>query len=296
MNWPLIGTITELIFSGLVLGAIYALASVGLSLIFGIMRVVNLAHGSLLVLGAFISYYLYINITQNIFISTLLAALTVFALGLFIERLAIYPFRASEMRVLMITFGLGIIIEQICLLLGALGLWPMYIMSQSYIFESIDLFGIKLSVQRLVLLAISGFLIGGLWLFLTRSKLGKAIRTLAQDEEVAMIFGIAVEQVRSITFALSSALAVIAGILLNSIYMFHASVAWEYLLIALAIVIVGGLGDVRGCITAGIVLGLAESFVSYFIAPSWRAVCFFVSIIITLMFRPSGIFRRGKET
>jgi len=292
----LIATITELIFSGLVLGAIYALVSVGLSLIFGIMRVVNLAHGSLLVLGAFLSYYLYNIIIPNPFITTILAALTVFALGIFIERLAIYPFRAYEMRVLMITFGLGIIVEQVVLLIGALGLWPMYITSRFYILGSIDLFGIKFSIQRLVLLGVSTILICGLWLFLTRSKLGKAIRTLAQDEEVAMIFGIAIERIRALTFALSSALAAIAGFLLNSIYMFHAHAGWEYLLIALAIVIVGGLGDVRGTIIAGIVLGLAESFVGYFISPSWRTTCFFISILITLMVRPSGIFRRGKET
>jgi branched-chain amino acid transport system permease protein len=281
----------ELILSGLVLGAIYGLASVGLSLIFGIMRVVNLAHGSLLVLGAFIAYFLYNILIPNPYITTILAAITVFVLGLFIERLAIYPFRVSEMRVLMITFGLGIIIEQLILL----GWGASYIMSPIYILGSIDLFGIKLSIQRLALLTVSVILICALWLFLTRSKLGKAIRTLAQDEEVAMIFGVAVERIRALTFALSGALAVIAGVLLNSIYMFQAHAGWDYLLIALAIVIVGGLGDIRGTIIAGIVLGLAESFVGYFISPSWRIICFFISIIITLMVRPSGIFRRGKE-
>ncbi|MEM2703718.1 MAG: branched-chain amino acid ABC transporter permease [Candidatus Bathyarchaeia archaeon] len=288
----MITTIAELILSGLVLGAVYALASVGLSLIFGIMRVVNLAHGSLLVLGAFVAYYLYEALIPNPIITTLLAALTVFVLGLFIERLAIYPFRVSEMRVLMITFGLGIIIEQVILLRWG----AIYVMSRFYILGFIDLFGMKLSIHRLVLLVVSVILICGLWLFLTRSKLGKAIRTLAQDEEVAMIFGVAVERIRALTFALSSALAVIAGVLLNSMYMFQAHAGWEYLLIALTIVIVGGLGDVRGTIMAGIILGLAESFVGYFISPSWRIICFFISIIITLMVRPSGIFRRGKET
>ncbi|MEM1539317.1 MAG: branched-chain amino acid ABC transporter permease [Candidatus Bathyarchaeia archaeon] len=285
-------TIVEVIFSGLVMGAIYSLASVGLSLIFGIMRVVNLAHGCLLVLGAFIAYSLYYMLIPNTLITTILAALTVFMLGLFIERLAIYPFRASEMRVLMITFGLGIIIEQIILLRWG----AMLIMSPFYILGSIDLLGIRLSTQRLVLLAVSVILICGLWLFLMKSKLGKAVRTLAQDEEVAMIFGVAIERIRALTFALSSALAVIAGILLNSIYMFQAHAGWEYMLIALAIVIVGGLGDVRGTIIAGILLGLAESFVGYLVSPSWKITCFFISIIITLMVRPSGIFRKGKET
>jgi len=288
----LFAIILQLIFNGLMLGSLYALAAVGLSLIFGIMGVVNLSHGSQLAMAVFISFWLYSWLRCDIITAAVLSVLLVFLIGLFIERVAIYPFRAEEMKLIVMTFGLGKILEQIIYLIWG----PIYITTPIYISGSIDLFGVTLVIYRVFLLIFSIALILLLWIFIQRFKLGKAIRAVAQDEEAAAIYGVNVRWIRTLTFAIASALAAVAGVFLSSIFMFQSASGWEYLSIALSITIVGGLGDIRGAIVASFIMGLVESCIGYFISPLWRATVYFVLIIIILTIKPSGIsglFRRG---
>lgn len=280
----MITTAVQLVISGLMLGALYALVAVGLSLIFGIMGVVNLSHGSLLAMAVFVTYSLYL-LSGNILAAAILAVLLVSIIGMAIERGGVYPFRAWEMRLLVITFGVGKILEQIIYVVWG----PIYITNPIYVPGSLEILGVTMSTYRVVLLVLSIALIIGLWIFIQRSKWGKAIRAIAQDEEAASIFGVSVKRVRTLTFALASALAAIAGILLSSIYMFRSASGWEYLLIALCITIVGGLGDMRGAIVASFMLGVVESCIGYFVSPLWRTTAYFIFIIIVLIIKPSGL-------
>lgn len=267
------------------LGALYALAAVGLSLIFGILGVVNLSHGSLLAMAAFITYSLYNLLSGNIFAAIISAVLFVFFVGMVIEKAGVYPFRVSEMSVLVITFVVGKILEQILYLAWG----PTYITNPIYISGSLNLLGVTIGLYRVILLAFSIILILVLWIFIQKSKWGKAIRAVAQDEEAAAIFGVNIKRIRTLTFALASALAAIAGILLSSIYLFNSASGWEYLLISLSIAIVGGLGDVRGTIIASFIMGITESYIAYFISPLWRTLVYFILIIIILTTKPSGL-------
>jgi len=267
------------------LGAIYALAAVGLSLIFGIMGVVNLSHGSQLALAAFITYMLYL-FTSNIFVAGASAILLVFLLGMVIEKVGVYPFRVSiPARLVVITFGIGKILEQIIYMTWG----PTYITTPIYVPESLNILGIAIGIYRVILLILSITMILVLWIFIQKSRWGKAIRAIAQDEEAAAIYGVNIKWARTLTFALASALAAVAGIFLSSIYMFHSASGWEYLSIALSITIVGGLGDIRGAIIASFMLGIVESYIGYFISPLWRTTVYFILIIIILTTKPSGL-------
>jgi branched-chain amino acid transport system permease protein len=281
----MIAVIVQLIINGLMLGALYALAAVGLSLIFGIMDVVNLAHGSLLAMAAFVTYTLSGWFSGNIFAAATSAIFLVFLVGMIIERAGVYPFRASAVRLVVITISVGKILEQIIYIVWG----PTYITSPIYVSGSLNFLGITISIYRVMLLALSVFLILALWFFIQKSKWGRAIRAVAQDEEASSIFGVNIKRVRTLTFALASALAAVAGIFLSSIYMFHSASGWEYLSIALSITIVGGLGDVRGAIMASFILGIVESYIGYYISPLWRTTVYFILIIIILTIKPSGL-------
>lgn len=276
----------ELALRALLLGALYSIISVGFSLIFGVARILNFAHGIQLVFAAFLGYLFY-NMIGDSITAALSTILISFFLGAAIEKI-IYPFRHPEIRTIMLTFGLGRILEQILYTVWG----PIYIMYPLYISGSLKIFDISISTHRITLAAFAISITLLLWLFVTKTKLGKAIRAVAQDEEAAMIMGINIKRIRLITFALAGALAGIAGLLLNTIYMFHPAIGWEYLGIALSIVIFAGLGDVRGAIIAGFILSLTETLIGYFISPLWRTVAHFVIIIIILLVRPSGLFRR----
>ncbi|MCX8204186.1 MAG: branched-chain amino acid ABC transporter permease [Candidatus Nezhaarchaeota archaeon] len=279
--------LVQVVLNGLTLGALYALMAIGLSLIFGIMGVVNLSHGSLLIMAAFVTYTLYHWLAGNVLVAATSSILLVFVLGMVIEKFSVYPVRVSELKVLVTTFGVGKILEQVIYLIWG----PTYVTSPVYVSGTLSFFGVSIGLYQLMVFMLGVTLIALLWIFIQKSRLGKAIRAIAQDEEAALIHGVDVKWIRTLTFALASALAAIAGIFLGSIYMFHSASGWEYLLIALSITIVGGLGDIRGAILASFLVGVIEACIGYFISPIWRTTVYFVLIIVILATKPSGLIR-----
>ncbi|MEM2704745.1 MAG: branched-chain amino acid ABC transporter permease [Candidatus Bathyarchaeia archaeon] len=286
----MIGKIIELLINGLALGALYAIASAGFSLIFGVMRVLNIAHGIFLVLSAYLTYFIYRCLDMGFIEGVIIAILSVTALGLLTEKLVLYPLRAFKESLLILTLCIGMIIEQVIYLT----IGPVYIMNPVLISGTIDMYNIKISTNRIILLFLSIFITLCLWAFLKYTKMGKAIRAIVQDEEVAAMYGVPVKRVRMITMGLSCALVSVAGILLNSIYMFDPSIGWEFMGVAIAVAIFGGLGNVFGTVAAGLILGIIESFVGYFISTNLRLVSYFISIFLILLIRPRGIFGGGK--
>lgn len=286
----MIGRIVELLLNGLALGALYAIASAGFSLIFGVMRVLNIAHGVFLVLSAYIAYFIYRCLGMGFVEGVAVAMFTIVVLGLLVEKLALYPLRAFKENLLILTLCIGITLEQIIYLT----IGPVYIMVPALVSGTVNIYDVKVPLNRVVLLFLSSLIILCLWILLKRTRIGKAIRAIVQDEEVAVMYGVPVKRIRMITIGLSCILVSIAGILLNSIYMFDPSIGWEFMGIAIAVAIFGGLGNILGTMMAGFILGVVESFVGYFISTNLRLISYFISIFLVLLIRPKGVLGGGK--
>jgi branched-chain amino acid transport system permease protein len=283
--------IIDLLLNGLTLGATYAIASVGFSLLFGVMRILNISYGALLVLSAYVMYF--VSLSIGAFAGLIIAIISVVTLCLLIERCILYPFRSYDLNLAIFTLCVGIIIEQAISLTCPRSL--LYIMASIPISGVLEFFGVKLSLYRLFLLILSIIVTVCLWVFIKYTKIGKAIRAVSQDEEVAAMYGIPIKQIRMLTTGIVATLVSIAGFLLNSIYMFSPSSGWEFIGIAIAIAIFGGLGKVFGVIVSGYILGVVESFIGYYISTNWRMVSYFFLIFITLILRPEGVLTRKKK-
>jgi len=280
-------TILEITLSGVLLGSLYSLAAVGLSLIFGVLKIFNVAHGLILVLSAYINCFIMTQFGLWLPLSVILTISLVFCLGMIINKFAVYPFRRQSERVLLTTLCTGIIIEQSIYLVWG----TTYLMTPYTVKWSINIFGVMLPIYRLVILTITLAATFTLWIFLKKTSLGIAIQSTAQDEEAAMMCGVSTTQIWSLTFALSCALAALAGTLLNLILMFTPVYGWEFTLIALAAVTLGGLGNVSRTVVSGLMLGIIEMLVAYFVSPSWRSIVFFLTILTTLIIRAGAVKR-----
>jgi branched-chain amino acid transport system permease protein len=282
-----IEVILDLIIGGVLLGILYGLASAGLSLIFGVLKIFNVAHGMILVLSAYINYFIIKQLGLSLTLSAMLTVLIIFCLGLLLNRFIVYPFRKQEEKILIITLCVGLIIEQIIYLIWG----PTYLMGAQVNTWSINLFGTILPAYKPFILAITVVTFFMLWMFLKMTKLGIAIRATAQDEEAAMLFGASTTKIWNLSFALSCALAAVAGVLLNLVLMFTPTSGWDYTLIALAATTLGGLGNITRTMASGLILGIVESFIAYFISPSWRSIVFFVTILIALIVKSWRVYK-----
>jgi len=279
----------QIFISGLLLGGIYALMAVGLSLTLGVMRVVNMAHGVFYALGSFLIYTFMVQVQINAIVALLLTAVIVFLIGVVIERILINPIRESEMNVMIVTFALAIFIEQ-CIHLG----WGVMYRSTPPLFKGVFQIGnLLLDHQRVLAFIIGIAIIFGLILALKKTKLGKGIRMVQQDYEMAMALGINVNIVSMVIFGLGAALAAIAGCLLAPLYLIFPAMGWTPLLMSFTIVILGGMGSIVGTIVGGLLFGLITLLTSYYISSGMVNVVPFLAMIVTLLIRPRGFF--GKD-
>lgn len=285
------GTITQLLIDGIVIGGIYGLLALGLSLVFGVMGILNSAHGALYMLSAYIVFTA-LNLLQGNILMSLAVTLTVMmALGMLLERVAIEPLSKDPSGVVILTLGLAILLEQ-----SALLTWGGEFKGIPAQFPGVvSILGLTLQWQRLAAFAIALSTVIGLKVFLAKTTLGKATRMVAYDREASMIFGVNVTKVSMITFGVSSVLVAIAAILLAPIFSIYPSMGWDPLLISFAVVIVGGMGNINGTLLASVVYGLVETFVGYYIASEWKGIAALLMIILTLIFRPQGILGRISE-
>ena len=282
--------ILQQILNGVILGANYALIALGLTMIFGILHILNLAHGQMFMLGAFVTYFLVKLYHVNFFASMVISMIVIGAIGVIIERAFIRPLRGQpDENYLILTVGLIMVIENL-----ALFFWKTdpRSLDLEYSRDLYEILGIVITLQRMIVLALVIVLISCLYLFIKKAKWGKAIRAVAQEKEGAAAVGISVDKVSVMTFAIGSALAAAAGSLTASIYVIYPSMGFVPLLKSLVVVIFGGLGSVIGAIVAGLILGLAETFGQVYISSEYKDAIAFCIVIIILSFRPSGLFGR----
>jgi len=283
----------QLAANGLVTGTFYALSALGLTLVFGLMRVVNFAHGELYMVGGLIGWALTAVLGWNYFLAlvTVIAALGIG--GYVIDQVLIARVRGQgEEPTILLTIGLSIFLANTALLI--VGTTPVTVASP---FASKPLFlgPVVITQARLVLVAICALLIVGANLLIRKTKLGRAMRATFQDTMAAQLVGIRTAHIYGFTFALGATLAGAAGMLLGSIYTVEASMGGVISLKAFVIVILGGMGSFAGAIVGGLILGLSEALWGGYVATGYVDAIGFALVIVTLLVRPYGLFSVRAE-
>jgi branched-chain amino acid transport system permease protein len=289
-------TILQNLIFGLFVGSVYGIAAAGLSLIFGVLKMLNVAHGELLMIGAYVSFWLFIGLGLDPFLSLLLVIPVLFALGMLLEyvlfsRVARLETETKIKNSLLISFGLAMILQNV-----ALQLWTADERSTqtSYSGLGFEVLGIVLPYTRLAILAIALLCILAMWLFLQRTQMGRAIRATADDWEAASLAGINIRQTSLFTFGLGAASAGIAGALVAVGYGITPAIGLAWTLKSMVIVVLAGTGSIIGAFPAGLILGLAESISGMTFGSAYREVVGLVLFLAILVIRPQGLFAQGQ--
>jgi branched-chain amino acid transport system permease protein len=279
----------EILIYGAVTSAIYALLAVGFTLIFGVARILNLAHGSFYALGAYGTYVLTSIAGLPLWSAALIAIAFVALFGVVVEKVLIRPLRHSQLGVLMISLAVALIVEQTLFLVFG----SEYRNVPSFVDAKINFGGVDVAGQRLLTLAVASVAIGALYMFIQFTRLGSAILAISQDPEAAKYMGIPSDKIFSLVMAISAALAALAGVMAGPFLSVQPSMHLLPIVKAFAIVVVGGLGSIPGSIAAAFLLGYAETCVAYLISSSWTEIVSVLATLLMLVFRPAGIF--GKR-
>ncbi len=281
------------VVNGLIIGGGYALMGIGLTLIFGIMRVVNFAHGEFYMLGSFLLFTLFGRLGVDFFVAALVAVLAVGAFGALVERVILRPLRDQPIEIPMLAMvALSVILQNAAILI-----WDPSPKTIRHPFSPLPIVLGPVHVVAIRIFAglTAVALIVGSHLFIQRSRLGKAMRATFQDSEMARLTGVNVERVYAATFSFGAALAGASGVLLGSVFWVYPAMGDQAAMKSFAVVIMGGLGHFLGAITGGLVLGVAESLGAAYVSSGYKDAIGFVVIILLLLFRPQGIFGRQER-
>lgn len=280
---------------GIVRGSMYALMASGLSLIFGIMGVKNFSHGELFMIGTYVMFFVVGVLGWPWPIGIVAAAIVVFFFGMLIERTLIETLRRRAGRdwlldAFVLTIGLLVVLQNLALILfgserrGVVGL-----IDGSFVYGTL-----VVSYERLMIVLIAAVVGLAVWMFIQFSSVGKAIRATSQDPEAAQTLGIDIRRVYTYTFGIGAGLAGLAGGLLISIYPAFPTVGFQPVIKSIAVVILGGLGNVPGAIVAAFLLGIIEAYSTFFMSAGWQNVVTAGLVVVILILRPSGLFSSAK--
>jgi branched-chain amino acid transport system permease protein len=272
--------------NGIVTGMILALVASGLTLIFGIMDVVNFAHGELFMLGAYLGFVVFVS-TGSFWLALIGAALIVAILGAAMQIVALRPLIGRDpLNTILATFGVSLVLQNYAL-------WqfgPVVRKIPAPIDAQFTLFYLQYPWYRLLVAALSAAIIGGFWLFLKHGKFGVWIRATAQDRTMAQAMGIPVPLVYTGVFAIGAAMAAASGVLFAPMVGVSHTMGLDWVLKAFIVVVVGGMGNFVGSIAAAIFISLIEAYTTIWLDPSRAVIVSFVILILTLLFRPTGLF------
>jgi len=279
--------------SGLLTGGIYALIGIGLTIIFGVMRVVNFAHGALVMVGMYATYFLFTYLRIDPFLSLVVVMPGMFVAGVILQKTLIAPvLRAPELNQILLTEGISIVLINTALLLFTSNYLTM---TTSYAGATFHLGGVSVSKPQMAAFAIAVVITGAVYVFLVRTGTGRQIRAAAQDAEAARLLGINIKRVQALTFGLGVAAAGAAGSLLMPIYYrVEPNAGSPFTLKAFVVVVLGGMGSVTGALVGGIVLGITESLGAVYVSTGYKDVIGFVIFLLVLTLRPSGLLGKSK--
>jgi len=280
------------LISGILIGGVYALIGIGLTIIFGVMRVINFAHGDLLMLGMYATYYLFAVAHVDPFLSIVITTPLMFLFGALLQKTVINRvLNALPQNQILLTIGLGLIMSNTVMLAFTS---DYKILSTTYSSSSIKLAGISISTPLVISFAITCVITAALYWFLLKTDTGQAIRATAQDREAARLMGINVKRMSIIAFGLGSALAATAGALISPTYYIFPQVGSVFTLKAFVITVLGGMGSVVGATLGGVLIGVAESVGGVYFGSGWKEVVVFVLFLLVLLFKPSGLLGKSR--
>lgn len=280
------------LISGILIGGVYALIGIGLTIIFGVMRVINFAHGDLLMLGMYGTYYLFTLFNIDPFVSIVITIPIMFLYGGFLQKFFINRILGSlPQNQILLTIGMGLVMSNTVMLAFTS---DYKILSTSYSSSSFDILGISISSPLLISFAITSVITAALYWFLLKTDTGQAIRATAQDREAAQLMGINVKRMSIIAFGLGASLAGTAGALISPTYYIFPQVGSTFTLKAFVITVLGGMGSIVGATLGGVLIGVAESIGGVYFGSGWKEVVVFVLFLLVLLFKPSGLMGKSN--
>jgi len=276
---------------GILVGALYGLVALGLSLIFGVTKFLNVAHGELLMLGGYVSFWAFSLLGIDPFLSIPITIVVLLLLGallyvLVFSRTIKLPEETKIKNTLLVAFGLSIILQNLALRFFTADERGI---SASYLRTAFTVLDVRLPIGRLANLVVAVFFLIALQIFLRKTYTGKAIRATVQNWEAASLMGIDIHKVYILSFAIGAALAGVAGTLVAVNYSIMPSMGLNWTLKALIVMVLGGLGNIPGTLIGGLILGVTESATSFFINSNYREIAGLVLFLLVLIFRPQGL-------
>src|SRR6266487_6250835 len=288
----IVGIILEAIITGILTGGVYALMASGLTLVFGVMDIINVGQGALVILGAYLSYVLEQYLHIDLFLGLLITIPVMFVLGLLIEWLFIRPIKRDRtMLSILVTFGMALVIEGVLNLIFSTDFVQLHAW---YITASFQVGGFYLAYIYVFGFLLAVVLLGALYLLLYRTKFGHSLRATMQNRTAAELIGIDVERVSAITFGIGIALAAAGGMAFGATTSFNANSAYDLISRLLAIIICGGMGSLRGAMIASLGMLVVEDVTSVVWSPIWASTVFFILLVIILLARPQGLFGQAE--
>ena len=284
----------QYVINGLTIGGAYALIGIGLTLILGIMNVVNFAHGEFYMLGAYFLFTFFVLMKINFYLAMILAIASIMVVGFIFEKLILKPIRTKSIETVMLCMvGVSLFLQNVAMLI-----WspipeaiPSPFPPKGYM-----LGGLYFLPERILVICIALVLMILTHLLIKKTKIGKAMRATFLDIEAASLMGIKINRIYSFTFTLGVGLAAAAGVLLGPVFTVHPFVGNLANLKAFSIVIIGGLGSFTGAVTAGLLLGIFESLGAGYVSSGYQDAVGFLMLILILIFKPTGLFRKIGKT
>lgn len=277
---------------GLLLGGVYSLVGTGMTLIYGVLRILNLSHGQTLMMGMYLGYWLYTLWGVHPYVSLFIGMPVMFLFGTLVMRFILKPIENSPMRnQVLVTLGLGLLLSSTARLLFT----SNYRVVLTGISNRTMSFGsILVSVPHAVMFAISIVITALLYYLMTRTDAGFQIRAVSQDRDAARLMGVNVDRISQVAYGLGSALAAAAGILLLPVFYVFPDVGGPFTSKAFIIVVLGGMGSVTGAVVGGIVLAMVETLAAYYISPGYREVFGLVAFVLVLLLKPAGLVGKTR--
>lgn len=290
MELPSANVLIQVAIVGLLTGGVYALMAAGLTLVFGVMRVINIAHGAFLVLSAYISYWLFTSYGLDPFLSVIVSVPLLFIIGVVFQHSMLSRLRSEPGLVVLVTFSLALTLEG---LMGAF--WQSTGRSiRTWYTTEVLTFDIGELTLRLPLVRVAGFVAAAialflLYLLLTRSDLGRAIRATIQNKDAAQLVGVNIARVQALTFGIGLASVAAGGALFSTIWTFNAASHEEWISKMLSVIVLGGMGSLPGAFIAALIMGVVESVAAVAMTSYLSPIVFYLILFLTLIFRPQGL-------
>lgn len=282
----------QALISGLLVGGVYALIGIGLTIIFGVMRVINFAHGDLMMVGMYLTYFLFTLAGIDPFVSVLITFPLMFLFGGILQKVFINRIIGTlPQNQILLTIGLGLIMSNTMMLAFTS---DYKILTTSYSSSSISIMGISISQPLAVSFLITAVITAALYWFFIKTDTGQAIRATAQDREAAQLMGINVKRMSIIAFGLGASLAGTAGALISPTYYIFPQVGSAFTLKAFVITVLGGMGSIVGATFGGIIIGVVESVGAVTISSDWKDVLVFSIFLLVLLIKPAGLMGKSR--